>query len=213
MGKRNNFISIIALGNFNPAILTPSFLVEKCGFKVDGKPKGQTNPVVSSLEFDNITFLMELEKFQILEKNPSSFAESNIIKLMRNYLEVLSFTPVYVMGVNFNLDFEVAPKDVIERLVDKQKLLEIFNTEELLYNTKQVISKESTNFVSWDMTKKSTPIFRLTVKHKDGIFCANYNVEMRDIEADRKKMNYIDDNFSVIISEIEGFSGKLFGGS
>jgi hypothetical protein len=105
MKTKNNFISIITLGNFNPAILTPSFLSEHCGYKAisNSKPKGQTSPVASVIDFENITFLVELEKFQIMEKNLSNFKDNTIIDLALNYLQKLRFTPLFVMGINFNV--------------------------------------------------------------------------------------------------------------
>jgi hypothetical protein len=210
MGKKNNFVSIIALGNFNPAILTPPFLFEKCNFWSEATPKGQTTPVVSSLEFDNVHFIMELEKFQIMEKNPSDFSSTSIVKLMLNYLEVLAFTPVYVVGLNFNIDLETDPAKAIDKLNNKELILEVFDAREIVYDSKIIFSKASLNYISWDIIKKEDLIKRMTINFNKDIFKINYNIEKRDVESDRNKINEMNKILPALNSNFEKIIGEIF---
>ena len=83
MNVKNNFLSIIGLGNFNPSILTPKFLSEVCEFEFKEKPKGKITPVVTNIKYGNLQFIVELEKLQILERDVSNFCDSKIIGLCR----------------------------------------------------------------------------------------------------------------------------------
>ncbi len=65
MEIKANYHSVIAIGGFNPAILTPDFLREYCSFQSDHEPTGLTTPVTTKLKYGNIEFVMELNRFQI----------------------------------------------------------------------------------------------------------------------------------------------------
>jgi hypothetical protein len=210
VGKKNNFVSIIALGNFNPAILTPQFLLEKCHFRSEAKGEGQTTPVVSSLDFNNVSFIMELEKFQIMEKDPSDFGSTSIVKLIFNYLELLAFTPVFVVGLNFNVDIEIDPAKAIDRLNKKELILDVFNAKEIVYDSKVKFSKDSLKYIFWDIIKKEDFVTRMTVNLKDGVFKINYNIEKRNIASDRNKVKEMDEMLPEFNSKFEKIIGDIF---
>ncbi len=210
MERKNKFISIVAIGNFNPAILKPHFLSEKCGFKSESQPKGRTTPVVSEVVFDNITFLMDLERFQITERHPADFKETKTIKIMKKYLEVLSYTPVYTMGSNFNIEIINESEKIVQNLNDKNYLLEALKTEELIYSSKIKYSKESILCLSWELLKKGDNISQIAINLKKNIFTINYNTEIRDIYENNTKKNFFNENHDNINLEFEAFLKSLF---
>lgn len=123
-----NYKSIIAIGGFNPTILTPDFLSEYCSFKSDHTPSGQTTFVATEVIYGNIKFQMELNRFQILLENIQDFKEKYPIEIMLAYLNVLKYTPLSLIGINFNYSLSDINKDAtIELLKDPYKTGECFN--------------------------------------------------------------------------------------
>jgi len=153
---------------------------------------------------------MELEKFQIMEKNPSDFSSTSIVKLMLNYLEVLAFTPVYVVGLNFNIDLETDPAKAIDKLNNKELILEVFDAREIVYDSKIIFSKASLNYISWDIIKKEDLIKRMTINFNKDIFKINYNIEKRDVESDRSKINEMNKILPALNPNFEKIIGEIF---
>jgi hypothetical protein len=94
--------SVVAIGGFNPTILTPDFLRDCCEFRSDHKPAGQTTPVLAEIRFGNVQFRMELNKFQIVLEGAAGFDETFPLEVMIRYLEILKYTPLHLLGVNLN---------------------------------------------------------------------------------------------------------------
>ncbi|MBI3600937.1 MAG: hypothetical protein HY097_09915 [Nitrospinae bacterium] len=213
MEIKNNFISIITLGNFNPAILTPDFLWNNCKFTFipNQTPKGQMSPIVSNLEFGNISFLMELEKFQIMEKEPHAFKDTKIINVMETYLNILAFTPIFVMGANFNVKIERANEKAISNLNNKDYLLTVFNTNEFIYSSKIKYSKNSIiDYLSWELINSEESITRVNINLKGNIFTLNYNVEIRDIMNEKRKISYFSENLDSINNKFQNALKEIF---
>ena len=63
----NNYISLVALGNFNPAIVTPNFLNEVCELNL-GEPTSispQEIPVHRQINFKNLVINVFLDRLVI----------------------------------------------------------------------------------------------------------------------------------------------------
>ena len=105
----NNYINLVVLGNFNPSILTHNFLVTECGFDLGDKPTKENPPVpvVSSLEYDKISFFADLGRFQITEKNCENPKQSKLPNYLDTYLEKLPHTPITKCGANFSYNVEI----------------------------------------------------------------------------------------------------------
>ena len=64
-----NFITLVALGSFNPAIFSPIFLNRVCELNL-GEPVDQSPPdipVIRHLQFQNLKFTVEMNRLQIME--------------------------------------------------------------------------------------------------------------------------------------------------
>ena len=94
--------SVVAIGGFNPTILAPDFLNKYCSFKSSEKPIGRSTPVLAEIKFGNVKFLMELNKFQILEEPSDNFNKEFPLDIMLSYLKILEYTPLVLLGLNFN---------------------------------------------------------------------------------------------------------------
>lgn len=211
MEKKSNFVSAVALGNFNPAILTPSFLAEKCEFKSEVKPKGTISPITTVLDFGNINFLIDIERFQIREGQPKGFNKTKTIKLMIKYLEVLSYTPVSTMGLNFNVDITMNSKKIIEKLNDKNYLLKVLKAKQFIYTSKEIYLEKSTVNLLWELSKHETDKnILITVKLANNIFKINYNSEINNIMDDIDKRYYLDKNYDNIHEEFQSLIKSIF---
>lgn len=210
MKLTNNFISIIALGNFNPSILTPEFLKKNCGFESGLSPQGQTTPVVSAIDFGATSFLMELEKFQIMEKNPRAIDFTKIISVMASYLDVLSFTPVHVMGLNINVDIVADDKSVYDKLNDPKFILEVSQTNSIIYLNKMRLAKDENLPLRWEFEKEGEHVVKVNVDAKIDSFRLNYNAEKRSITEDRMQIKYLESHLKEIVSDFNSLLIKIW---
>lgn len=211
MKKTNNFINIVALGNFNPAILSPLFLKEKCEFNNESIPKGETTSVATQIIYGNISFLMGIERFEIKEINVSNFSETIIVKFMNKYLEVLDYTPVYILGVNLNVEIEKEQDEVISNLNNKKKLLEVLKSNDILYTLTTVCSKEIESNVLWELKKiANEETANIMVHLKKNKFSVNYNVETGKNAVKIDNKNYFSKNFDRINKEFQYFIENIF---
>ena len=125
MAKINkNFISFVVLGSPNPQILNVDFLKDNKIVPVDESPfdklfqrekpltKFLSTPVVSNLVLENIDFLVDEQRFQIRDTVISEWTETKIFEIATKYFAVLRYTPMKVVGFNFNatIAFE-SPKE------------------------------------------------------------------------------------------------------
>ena len=105
----NNYINLVVLGNFNPSILTHNFLTAVCGFDLGGNPTKENPPipVLSSLEYGDVSFFADLGRLQITQKNCTKPRQSKLPRYLATYLEKLPYTPITRGGANFSYNMEV----------------------------------------------------------------------------------------------------------
>lgn len=97
-----NFFSVVCVGNFNPGILSIDFIRDKCNYLFEGNPKEEPTPVISKISDDKITILVEFQRLQIVRQDHDVDKALTTIRLARDYLRVLEFTPIFKLGINFN---------------------------------------------------------------------------------------------------------------
>ena len=208
-----NYKSIVVIGGFNPTILTPPFLSKFCSFSSSHEPEGQTTPVISEIRFGNIHFLMELNKFQIDMQKVSDFGEKYPLDIMTKYLEVLQYTPIKLLGINFNYklsDFNI--QAFVERVKDPFKIEENFG-----------ITPISVFLGVKKPNGAGLHISEITMDHQlDGeiknsikfIFeppwvLVNNNFEINGLETDRGRMSIIPARYDALVESNESLVRKL----
>jgi len=66
------------------------------------------------------------------------------------------------------------------------------------------------NYISWDIIKKEDLIKRMTINFNKDIFKINYNIEKRDVESDRSKINEMNKILPALNSNFEKIIGEIF---
>lgn len=216
MNIKNNFISIICLGNFNPSILTSKFLSEVCKFEFKEKPKGQATPVIANIEYGNLQFIVELEKLQILERDVSNFYDSKIIDYFEKYLTTLEHTPVFVCGINLNTTItEFNIENINKNLKSRDKIFNILETKKIIMDKKEIMGKDKVG--SWivynfEYPRGDNTIFHLNFRKKDTVITMNFNYEIRGLREDRTRVKKIGQYFKNLIQKNEKILASFFGG-
>lgn len=216
MELRHNFFSVITLGNFNPAILKPDFLYNYCDFPIDIIIKSaDITPVVSKLDFEDVIFVLELEKFQIVEKNIENLFNIKILGYLSKYLKTLEYTPIYVMGINFNSSILAFESNIFNKLDDKFGLMNFLKISELTYGIKEKISENRSGRLSWDLSFISSDdyINRIAFKLDDDKITVNHNFELRDIECKKEKIFKISSEYLKLAKQYTSFMNYLVGGA
>lgn len=207
MQIKNNFISTICLGNFNPSILTSAFLTDKCKLKFEEKPEGNTTPIVASIKYGNIQFIVELEKFQIVEKNIADFHKTKIIDYFEKYITILEYTPIFICGVNLNTTMsDYNESKLNEILKSYDHIFNIFKADEMVIDKKEIINKSNSaeewlayNFVC---SGGNNTITRLNLKKtKDTSIIVNFNFEIKNLEKEKERIKTIGRKIENLIQE------------
>ena len=101
-----NFITLVALGSFNPAIVSPHFLNTVCELNL-GEPVDQSPPdipVIRHLQFQNLKFTVEMNRLEIMEPGIENITETRVLSIFNVYHKKLPYTPLKAVGVNINCD-------------------------------------------------------------------------------------------------------------
>lgn len=198
-----NFKSVVILGGFNPNILSPSFLHDRCQFRSSQDPKGQTTPVVSELVFGHTQFLMELSKFQVMVKDIDNFSELFPLDIAIKYLEVLEYTPLQMLGVNFSYEMsELQTKAISDALKNPGKIGAVLGMDPDSI-TLGLIKRSSSEFAVKEFSlahQIDTDIknsVRITVNENS--VSINNNFEVNRLDESRNRLKIIAERYEEIV--------------
>ena len=186
MEVNNNSVSIVSVGCFNPAILTPKFFKEYCDISVDLESmESVTTPIASSIKYKNIEISVELIKYRIVERNVRNTTKIKILKYFLNYFRVLKYTPIYKIGINFNSTIFKAEQNILDLLNNGKGLREFFGTDNLTYLNKVKISRTDINEVLWNLiyTVKENYQITISLTFNNSDLVINQNFEFSNIES------------------------------
>jgi len=212
----NNFVSIVSLGCFNPAILTPKFFKEYCDVSIDLESvKSVTTPIASSIKYKNIEISVELSKYQIVERNVRSTSKIKILKYFLNYFRVLKYTPIYKIGINFNSTIFKVEQNTLDLLNNGKSLREFFGTDDLTYLNKVKISQTDINEVLWNLfyTVKENYQITISLTLNNGDLVINQNFEFSDIESNKNIYYRIFRKYPTLEKKNSKFLQYLMGGN
>lgn len=207
MNVKNNFLSIICLGNFNPSVLTSKFLSETCKLKFKEKPEGRTTPVVANINYGNVQFAVEWEKLKILERDVGSFYGSKIIHYFEKYITILEYTPISVCGINLNTTItELNIGNIDKNLTSKNRMFNILETKKAIIEKTEFVGEDKVDsWITYNFiyTGEDNTVFRLNLRKKDTAIIVNLNYEIRGLREDRDRVKKIGQDFESLIQKNE----------
>ncbi|MBP8745486.1 MAG: hypothetical protein KBH86_10220 [Syntrophorhabdus sp.] len=213
MKIKNNFISIITLGNFNPSIINPEFLANQ---KIMTEQiSGQVTPVMSVLESDNITLITELERFQIIHREVGCFEETPIVEIASKLFDILKYTPVTKQGLNFNVTIEdFSGSENLKRIFGNPRNLTNYldQSSEYIFQINTVVNDDVERTTIINCGYKFEDVVYISIKlqkKEDDNISINYNYEVRDIDKIRDNVHFVKNAFQKVCHKFISFTKQL----
>lgn len=211
-----NYISLVSLGNFNPAIVTTTFLKKECGLDF-GKVVNESPsiiPVHKDIQFERIRLIFDLERLEFKETNIQNGKDSNLVDIFRVYYEKLPYTPIKAVGVNFNCEFLVEKGDLnsqLAKISNPKTYLSFFGVDSIEVSEKYVYQKETKIWLGADFIVRDLKNFKRQVsvlKRKDS-FNINYNYEASNWSQENNSLNNFIENYKPFCIEFAKFEKNL----
>lgn len=213
----NNFVSVVTLGSFNPAILTPEFVKKQSIYQFEVPPEGETSPVISQLTFGNVRLLVELERLQVLEKDPDDFTTAKALSITTAYLNVLKHTPVLIQGINFNVTISNYAESQALACIFSDPVREIVKhldtSDEYRIDVQTYLSNNipTTHSVTCKYFVEKGVSMAVNLKRSDSSVLLNFNYEVRDIDKDTNRNGLIAERYQAICDRFAQLLRSLTG--
>ncbi|MFH1856505.1 MAG: hypothetical protein ABH836_04665 [Candidatus Omnitrophota bacterium] len=212
----NKFVSIVVIGNFNPAILDAKFLKDVCMIPIGDVKKESVTPVQSRVDCENISFVANLDLFKIVHNDIVNFAKSKIPSYLDMYLNKLQHTPINACGINFNIDIsETNRKKIEEHFVnDRSSLLGIVKAKSVIIgNMTAYDNKGGSEVIQYSIgyeIEEQTVLNRIMIEKKNElIFNMNYNYEIRNLRQNRERIKMLTEKYEERFEEYQIFVKKV----
>lgn len=211
-----NFFSIIAVGAFNPLILSKDFIEKECGYVFAADPEVNATPVFTTIKGVGIELTIELERFQIMTKSFEIDTMQSLLDLMLRYLEILAYTPLRAIGINFNYSVYDINTQRINDEFDR-KLVEYFGIGhgdlELLSTIHYDKSGARTLREGEIRCIYNDPILmRFKFNRFNGNMIVNLNYEVPNLRTDRKAMVKLAEDLHNILENRNKILNEVFEG-
>ncbi|MDI6687093.1 MAG: hypothetical protein QME06_02610 [Desulfobacterales bacterium] len=208
-----NFITLVALGSFNPAIVSPDFLNTVCELKL-GEPDDQSPPdipVIRHLKFHNLKFTVEMNRLQIMETEIENITETRVLSIFNVYYEKLPYTPLKAVGVNINCDLIAEMETKTEALKKKVSnpgtYLDFFKTTKI--NVIESSSQTKTDKTWMSSNYNIENVHGLTrsvnVTQKKDSLTLNYNYEAGAVDKHKSNLSLLLDGYEEFCREFSSF--------
>lgn len=185
MKIKYNYISLVALGNFNPAIVSPDFIKVDCGLDF-GEPIEQSPPfvpVVKKLQFDKMLIIVDLERLELRETKIPDDLKTEVLNVFQSFYQVLPYTPLMAVGLNINcmLIFEndVERQSVEKKIASPESYIRFFGVKQVHVNEESLFAKEEKTWIasSFVIEDFNTLMRRIDHRREKDFFILNYNFE------------------------------------
>lgn len=183
------FISLVAIGNFNPAILSDDFLKSVC--KLDlGKPieeSPRTMPVFKHLKFQDLQFIVDLNRLEIKDTKIEESLETEALRIFEVYYENLPHTPLTAVGVNINCDLLSEDNTEFQslevKISDPKSYLDFFKSNQVFVNERALFMKNDKTWIGSNYRIENVnDLTRLVdTSRKNEFFNINYNWEAANL--------------------------------
>lgn len=208
-----NFVSLVALGNFNPAIVTPDFLNKDCELNL-GEPTDQSPPFVpvhKHLQFQNLRFTVDMDRLEILETGIENIYETKTLQIFYVYYKKLPYTPLRAVGVNINCDLLAEKGTTTDVLLGKVSSPQTYlnflgikeiNVTETSLQTKTEKAWTSSNY-RIENVRGLTRLISSSIK-KD-FLNLNYNYEAGNLGQNKSGLDLLVDGYEQFCKEFSNF--------
>ena len=217
MEIRYNFVSLVALGNFNPAILTPDFLNEVCeldlGKVVDQSPT--MVPVHRLLVFKGLQITLDMNRLEIMETGIEDVTGTRVLDVFNAYYKNLPHTPLTAVGINIRCNLIPEKETDFGALAGKVKAPEtyiaFFDTGEIDVTERSIRAKTEANWISSNYRIDNVGhLARLiNVEKERGALRLNYNCEANNLAKDISKLRLLMDGYDKFCEEFSSFVRHL----
>jgi hypothetical protein len=216
MEKKINFVSIVAFGNFNPAIITADFINDECELNL-GELSGRSpeNPVIKQLKFKNIDIDVFLERCQIREHGPESIKKVKILDIFNNIYNKLKYTPMSIVGVNINYDIAFSEKnnELIFKLESPKTILGFFRSDKTLVQKKYLYTEKEEKWheVQYRLENIKGLTRSVNVINKLSLCTINYNCETIHLSKNKNELDLIISGYDSFCDEFNKFLKHIEG--
>ena len=207
-----NYINIVALGSFNPAIVTPDFLNKDCELNL-GEPTDQSPPFIPvhrRLKFKNLIFNVDMQTLEISEAGVEDIHKAKITDFFSVYYERLPYTPLSAVGVNINCDLTIT-KILIDKLSNPHTYLKFLDAKEI--ETTERSQQTVTDKIWMGSNYRVNNVHGLTRlintnKKKDAINL-NYNYEAGNLKENKESLKLLLHGYKQFCKEFLSFISLL----
>lgn len=212
-----NFISVVALGNFNPAIVSPRFLNDVCKLNL-GEPDDQSPPEIPvhrSLRFQNLKFSADMDRLQIIESEIKDIFRTRSLNIFNSYYENLPHTPLRAVGVNINCDLVPESSNQIdlmtEKICDALTYLNYFDcaTVDITESFVQSRTDKTRMGSSYSIKNVGGLNRRIDVHKKKDSITVNYNYEAGNLDKTERNLDVLLDRYEQFCNEFLFFFSHL----
>ena len=212
-----NFITLVALGSFNPAIVSPNFLNTVCELNL-GEPDDQSPPdipVIRHLKFQNLKFTVEMNRLQIMETGIANIAETRVLSIFNVYYAKLPYTPLKAVGVNINCDLLAEIETKIETLTKKvsnpSTYLDFFATNKINVTESSLKTKTAKIWMSsnYNIENVHGLTRSINVTQKKDFVNLNYNYEAGAVDKHKSNLSLLLDGYEQFCHEFLNFVKAL----
>ncbi len=220
---KNNYINLVVLGSFNPAILTHDFLTKECGLDLAGEPRGERAPVpvVASLEYGKLAFFADLGRFQITENGCDAPEKSLIPQYLQTYLQKLPYTPLKKCGANFSYELYVdeAKLNTVHSWLKsgRKNILETLSLPGIGVEVSFEVAGSAEQIKTWILrteVEKNKVATMAKFYYGDGgkQLCVDFNFEVSDLDKDRNLLDMITTGYRDVFNLFKNQIETIFGG-
>lgn len=203
-----NFVSLVALGNFNPAIVTPDFLNKDCELNL-GEPTDQTPPLIPvhrGFQFQNLRFTADMERLEILEIGINNISNAKILGIFYAYYKKLQYTPLSAVGVNINCDL---PKTdiLLEKISNPRTYLDFLDVKEIDVTERSLQTKSDKTWLNSNYRIENVGGLTRIVSSsiKKNFLILNYNYEAGNLGQNESRLDLLLDGYEQFCREFLNF--------
>jgi hypothetical protein len=206
-----NFISLIAVGNFNPAIATLDFLTKVCELDLGEliKESPPDIPIHKALRFKNLSLIVDLDRLVIKQAEIEDISRAKVLGIFNVYYDKLPRTPLKAVGVNINcnLTFETDTEanSFEEKVKNPLASLDFFraNAVDVNENSRRTESETIWKGTTYRIENLNGLNWQISASRTKDLFDVNFNYEVDNLLQEPSK------KLELLSKEYNRFCGKF----